>query len=87
MREMADDIRGRSNSVCLALASISDGKAIVLAAVTPDLTERYHAGNLVKQVSVVFEGRGGGKADLAQAGGGTPEKINAALDKFRELLA
>ena len=87
LREMADDLRSRMSSVCLALASVSDGKAIVLAAVTPDLTKRYHAGDLVKKISEVCGGRGGGKADLAQAGGGSPEKITAALAKFREMVA
>jgi alanyl-tRNA synthetase len=87
LREVADDLKSRLGSGCIALASVSDGKAIVLTAVTEDLTKKYHAGNLMKELNKVVGGHGGGRADLAQAGGGDPEKIHLGLDKFRELVS
>ncbi|MDD2942080.1 MAG: alanine--tRNA ligase [bacterium] len=87
LREMADDLRGRIGSGCLALASAQEGKLTLLAAVTKDLVSTFHAGELVKEMSAITGGKGGGKADLAQAGGGSPEKIDQALQKFRELCA
>ena len=87
LREMADDLRGRLGKGCIALASVSEGKAILLTAVTDNLIERFHAGKLMQEMAQVMGSRGGGKADLAQAGGGDPEKIDAALKRFEELLS
>ncbi|MCB0324424.1 MAG: alanine--tRNA ligase, partial [Bdellovibrionales bacterium] len=87
LREMADDLRGRMGSGCIALGTVSDGKAVLLTAITSDLTEKYHAGELMKQVASVVGSRGGGKADLAQAGGGDPTKIDQALKRFEELVS
>ncbi len=87
LREMADDLKSRLGSGCIALASISEGKAIMLTAVTDDLTKKYHAGNLIREMSKLVGGKGGGRADLAQAGGGDPEKIDTGLERFRELIS
>jgi alanyl-tRNA synthetase len=85
LRELADDVRNRIKSGCVALGSVVDGKAILLTAVTPDLVGRYHAGELLKELSPVLGSKGGGRADLAQAGGGMPEKLPEALRMFEEL--
>ena len=53
---------------------------------TKDLTKRYHAGNLIKELSSILGSKGGGRPDLAQAGGGDPSKLNQALKKFKELV-
>ena len=87
LREMADDLKQRLGSGCIALASVSEGKAILLTAVTEDLTSKHNAGEIIKEMSKIVGSRGGGRADLAQAGGGDPEKIDQALDRFREFFA
>ena len=55
--------------------------------VTPDLTDRLHAGQIIKQVAAVVGGSGGGRPDMAQAGGTQPEKLDAALEKVFEVVA
>ncbi len=86
LRALADDLRGRLGSACVALASITNGKAIFLTAVTDDLTKRFHAGKMVEEMAKIVGSRGGGRPDLAQAGGGDPEKIDLALKRFEELV-
>ena len=63
-----------------------DGKATLLVAVTPDLSKKYKAGDLVKELSKTLGGRGGGKPELAQAGGGDPAQLDAALARAYELV-
>ncbi len=87
LREVADDLRARIGSGCIALASVADGKPALLAAVTPDLSGRYHAGRLLKEIVEITGSRGGGNAELAQAGGGDAAKFEVALAHFRELLS
>lgn len=87
LREMADDLRSRIGSGAVALAGISDEGAILLIAVSGELQQRLHAGNLMKEVAPIAGGRGGGKAELAQAGGADPAKVAAALRRFEELVA
>ena len=86
LRQVADELRNRMGSGCLALASVNEGKVVMLTAVTKDLTEKYNAGALLKEIGKVLGSKGGGKPDLAQAGGGDPAKLEEALDKFRELV-
>lgn len=88
LREVADDVKERLGVGCIiALGSISEGKVILLTAVTEDLTGKYHAGKLLDEMSKVIGGRGGGRADLAQAGGGDPSKLTRALEHFQELVS
>ena len=54
--------------------------------VTKDLTNRFHAGEIVKQVASVVGGGGGGRPDMAQAGGTKPEKLDQALEKVYEVV-
>jgi alanyl-tRNA synthetase len=70
----------------VVLGGEKDGKATLLVAVTPDLTKRYRAGDLVKELSKILGGRGGGKPEMAQAGGGDPAQLDAALAKVYELV-
>ena len=64
----------------------ADGKAMLLCLVTKDLTNRYHAGNIIKAVAPLVGGSGGGRPDMAQAGGQKPEHLEAALEKLPEIL-
>ncbi len=85
LREVADDLRNRLGNAVLALATVSDGKAVVLTAVTD--TTKFHAGQLIQEMGKIMGSRGGGKADLAQAGGGDPAKIEEALKRFQEMVS
>jgi alanyl-tRNA synthetase len=63
-----------------------DGKAMLLCVVTKDLTDRYHAGNIIKAIAPLVGGSGGGRPDMAQAGGPKPECLEQALEKISDLL-
>ncbi|MBI5492113.1 MAG: alanine--tRNA ligase [Deltaproteobacteria bacterium] len=80
LREMADALRTRLGSGIVVLASQQDTKALLLAAVTKDLTKKFSAGEIIKRIAPAVGGKGGGKEDLAQAGGPNPEKINDAIE-------
>ena len=56
-----------------------EGKVTLLAAVTPDLTARFKAGDLIRETAAIVGGKGGGRPDFAQAGGTKPDQIDAAL--------
>jgi alanyl-tRNA synthetase len=86
MREMADRLRQKHQSAVVALGSDLGQKVALLVAVTADLTGKIKAGEIVKQIAPIVGGSGGGKADLAQAGGRDPSKLQEALDKVADLL-
>ena len=69
------------------LGARDDGKAYLLVGVTSDLQKKYHSGNIVKELAPLIGGKGGGRPDMAQAGGNNPEKLREALDKVFEILA
>jgi alanyl-tRNA synthetase len=87
MRELADKLRDRLVSGVVALGGEKDGKAILLVAVTKDLTGRYKAGDLVREMAREVGGSGGGKPDLAQAGGPDGSQLPRALEKLYALIA
>ena len=86
MRELADKLRDQLKSGIVVLGGEKDGKATLLVAVTSDLVKKYRAGDLVKELSKTLGGRGGGKPDLAQAGGGDPAQLDAALARAYDLV-
>jgi alanyl-tRNA synthetase len=87
LRNMADGIKAKLGSVALLLGSVHEGKVQLIAAVTPDLVERgYHAGQLIKRVAAVCGGGGGGRPDMAQAGGKDPGKLEEALQLGERIL-
>jgi alanyl-tRNA synthetase len=59
---------------------------MLLCLVTKDLNDRYHAGNIIKAVAPLVGGSGGGRPDMAQAGGPKPDLLEQALEKLRDLL-
>jgi alanyl-tRNA synthetase len=85
LRELADKLRDKLGRGVVALASEQDGKAVLLVAVTKDLTAKVKAGDLVKEAAKLVGGAGGGKPDIAQAGGSDPSGIEKALAKVKEL--
>ncbi|HEX5479915.1 MAG TPA: alanine--tRNA ligase [Dehalococcoidia bacterium] len=86
MREMVDLLRERlPGSAVVVLGAVIGDKPAFLAAVSPDLTKRVHAGNLVKQVAAITGGGGGGRPEMAQAGGRHPAQLEEALRAARAL--
>jgi alanyl-tRNA synthetase len=86
MRDLADKLRDRLGSGVIAIGSERDGKALLLVAVTRDLVGRYRAGDLVRELAREVGGSGGGKPDLAQAGGPDGDKLPRALERLYELI-
>jgi alanyl-tRNA synthetase len=85
LRELADLLRRKGGSVALLLATETDGKVALLAAVTNDLIQKgVKAGDCVREAAKVVGGGGGGRPDLAEAGGKDPAKIDAALTRAAE---
>ncbi|MDP3422089.1 MAG: alanine--tRNA ligase [Thiobacillus sp.] len=79
LRETADKLRDKLQSCALVLGTVADGKVSLIAAVTPDVTGRIKAGDLVNHVATQVGGKGGGKPDMAMAGGNAPGALPAAL--------
>ena len=79
LRMTVDKLRDKLRSVAVVLASTAGGKVTLIAGVTPDLTGKVKAGELVNFVAQQVGGKGGGRPDMAQAGGTEPEKLPVAL--------
>ncbi len=87
LREMGDLLKERLKSAVIVLGTVQDGKPGFVAMVTPDLLNRgLHAGDIIKQVAAVTGGSGGGKADMAQAGGKDKTKLDEALELVKKLV-
>jgi alanyl-tRNA synthetase len=85
MREMMDLLREKLGPAVVVLGAVINGRPTFLAMVSPDLTSKVHAGNLLKQVAAVTGGSGGGRPEMAQAGGKDASAVDAALERAREL--
>ncbi|SMB26757.1 alanyl-tRNA synthetase [Sterolibacterium denitrificans] len=79
LRETLDQLRNKLGSAAIVLGSVADGKVTLIAGVTNDLHAKLKAGELVNAVAQQVGGKGGGRADMAQAGGTQPENLGAAL--------
>ncbi|MGH8132105.1 MAG: alanine--tRNA ligase [Steroidobacteraceae bacterium] len=87
LRSAVDQLKERLKSAVIVLASVENASRVVLVAgVTADQTARIKAGDLVGAVAALVGGRGGGRADFAQAGGSKPEALDAALASVREFV-
>ena len=83
LRETVDKLKDKLKSAAIVLGSIADGKVTLIAGVTGDLTSRVKAGELVNHVATQVGGKGGGRPDMAQAGGTDPSALPAALLSVR----
>ena len=79
LRGLADSLKAKMKSGVVVLASARDAKVQIVVAVTPDLTSRLKAGQVVKEIAPIVGGGGGGRPDFAEAGGRYPEKIDEML--------
>ena len=87
LRQISDDVKNRlGGPSAVVLAAALDGKAVLVANLHPDVSQRVEAGEIVREVSGVLGGGGGGGATMAQAGGGNLEAIPDALARVREIL-
>jgi alanyl-tRNA synthetase len=87
LRDFGDELRKRASSAAVVLGSVYDGKLNVVVMLTPDLVARgLHAGKLAKQIGDAMGAGGGGRPDVATAGG-DPSRLDAGLAKARELLS
>jgi alanyl-tRNA synthetase len=87
LRAVVDSVRERLGSGVICLGSVSDGKVGLVSAVSKDLTGRVHAGKLVQEVARAVGGGGGGRPDLAQAGGKNPGELDRALAAVPDWVA
>jgi len=90
LRNLADTFRSKLKSGVVVLGSVTDSKVTLLTAVTKDLLDRVNANTLINKLAPIVGGKGGGKPDLAQAGGKDPDKLNEAIahagQALREVL-
>ena len=87
MREMGDYLKAKLGSVVVVLGAVVNGSPMLVAMVTPDLVDKgLHAGNMVREAAGVIGGSGGGRPEMAQAGGRQAEKLDEALGGVPELV-
>ena len=87
MREMGDFLKVKLSSVVVVLSAVIEGSPLLVATVTPDLVDRgLHAGNLARDTAKVMGGGGGGRPEMAQAGGRNVEKLDEALRGVPDLV-
>jgi alanyl-tRNA synthetase len=86
MRTYIDNAKNKMKSGVVVVGSVQDGKVLLAAGVTKDLTKQYHAGNLLKEIAQIVGGSGGGRPDMAQAGGSQPENLDKALEEVSKLI-
>lgn len=88
MREIMDDLRGRlPQDAVIALGGSDNGKLALIIHVSKNLHDKFTAPALIKDVAAVCGGSGGGRPDLAQAGGSRPEKLPEAFAKLKEMIS
>ncbi|OPL10522.1 MAG: hypothetical protein AVO38_16500 [delta proteobacterium ML8_D] len=86
LRELGDRLRDKMGSGVVVIGSQTSGKALLLVLVTKDLTDRLHAGNIIKQIANMIGGGGGGSPEMAQAGGPKPERLEEALEAAYDIV-
>ena len=86
LRAVADSIRQQIQSGVILLGSVKDEKVSLLLVSTPDQAERFPAGDLIKPLAAEVGGTGGGRAEMAQAGGKIPDGLDGALQRVFELV-
>ncbi|MBA3012098.1 MAG: alanine--tRNA ligase [Proteobacteria bacterium] len=87
LRDLADKFKAKLGSGVLLLGAESNGKALLIAVVTDDLTKTYKAGEIVKKAAGIVGGGGGGRPDMAQAGGTKPELLDEALESVYQMIS
>ena len=86
LREFGDYLKDKLSSGIIVLGARSNGKVFLLCRVTPDLTDRFNAGKIIKDLSVFVGGKGGGRKDMAEGGGTKVSELKKALSKVYEMI-
>jgi alanyl-tRNA synthetase len=86
IREFADRIKERLRSGIIVLGAKNAGKAMLICVVSKDLLDRFKAGEIIRRLSEMVGGKGGGRADMAQGGGNRPEALGRALESVYEMI-
>src|SRR3972149_1383002 len=86
LRNFGDSLRSRIGSGIVSVGAEVDGKAAILVMVTKDLADKFNARDIINEIAGLVDGRGGGRPDMAQAGGKRPEGLNEALNKVAEVV-
>ncbi|SNR91363.1 alanine--tRNA ligase [Desulfurobacterium atlanticum] len=84
--EIADVIRNKAGKSAVFIVSEKDGKNGILIALSKDLTDKYRAGNIIKEVAPIIGGKGGGRPDMAQGSASDLSKLEEAFAKFRDIF-
>jgi alanyl-tRNA synthetase len=87
LRGYADQIKDKLGSAIVVLGAKQGGKAMLVCVVTKDLTGRFKAGEIISRLSTIVGGKGGGRPDMAQGGGSSPEKLKSALEAVYKMVA
>ncbi len=87
LRNLADRFKDQVKSGIIVLGSRTESKALLLAAVTRDLTGQFHAGKIVSKLAAMVGGGGGGRPDMAQAGGPKPENLDKTMQAVPDIVA
>jgi alanyl-tRNA synthetase len=87
LRNMVDDLRSKLGQGIVLLASEQEGRLALAVGVTKDLTDRYRAGDLMREIAAIVGGKGGGRPDFAQGGGEDPSRLSEAFERFEALVA
>ncbi len=87
LRVLADQLKNRLKSGVVVLGMALNGKVSLIAMVTPDLTDQVKANDLIQEIAQLLGGGGGGKADMAEAGGKDPSQLGEALDHVYRFVA
>jgi len=86
LRDLADKFKDRIKSGVIVLGAKAGLKVFLIVVVTRDLVDRYHAGRIVSEIAATVGGKGGGRPDMAQAGGTKPENLQQALQKVYKVI-
>jgi alanyl-tRNA synthetase len=87
LRTTMDQLKSKLGTAVILLAAVSDDKVSLVAGVTKDITDRFKAGELIKDAASMVDGKGGGRPDMAQAGGSNPAGVPQALQLVKQWVA
>jgi len=86
LRDIVDKIKDKLKNAIVVLALVKNDKISLVSGVSKDLTDTYHAGDILKHVALQVDGKGGGRADMAQGGGSDISNLQDALNSVQELI-
>jgi len=86
LREFGDHLKDKLKSGIIVLGAKADGKVFLLCRITPDLTDRFNAGTIIKDLSVFVGGKGGGRKDMAEGGGTKVSELKKTLGKVYDII-